>query len=72
MRKIQRGSDEDTAILVSFSNQRHIPLRYRAKLIQKTQRYFLEEKPKVYGVYFSYGDDFVVDGIKFDQRKMFQ
>ena len=72
LKKIQRGSDENTAILVSFSNQRHIPLRYRAKLIQRTQKYFLEENPKVYGVYFSYGDDFVVDGIKFDQRQMFQ
>lgn len=70
LKKINRSSDENTAILVSFSSFRHIPLRYRTKLIQKTQKYFLRENPKIYGVYYSYGDDFIVDGIKFDQRKL--
>jgi hypothetical protein len=64
LKKVERGYGKDTAILVSFSNSRHIPLRYRAKLIEKTERYLLVEKPEIYGVYYSYGDDFVVDGIK--------
>jgi hypothetical protein len=66
--KIERGYGKDTAILVSFSNFRHIPLRYRAKLIERTER-LLAEKPEIYGVYYSYGDDFVVDGVKVERRR---
>lgn len=64
LKKIERGYDKDTAILVSFSSFRHIPLSYRAKLLERTEEYLLVEKPQIYGVYYSYGDDFVVDGVK--------
>jgi hypothetical protein len=64
LKKIEHGYDEDTAILVSFSNFRHIPLRYRAQLLERTERHLLVERPHIYGVYYSYGDDFVVDGLK--------
>lgn len=69
LKKIERGYDKNTAILVSFSNFRHIPLRYRAKLLEKTERYLLVEKAQIYGVYYSYGDDFVVDGVKVERRR---
>lgn len=69
MKKIERGYGKDTAILVSFSNFRHISLRHRAELIERTKRYLLQEKPEIHGVYYSYGDDFVVDGVKVEQRK---
>ena len=69
LKKIEHGYDKDTAILVSFSNFRHIPLRYRAKLLERTERHLLVEKPEIYGVYYSYGDDFVVDGIKVERRR---
>lgn len=68
-KKIEHGYDKDTAILVSFSNFRHIPLHYRAKLLERTERYLLVEKPQIYGVYYSYGDDFVVDGVKVERRR---
>lgn len=67
--KINRCSDENTAILVSFNNFSNISLNYRAKLIQNTQKFLLKENPKVYGVYYSYRD-FLVDGIKFSNRTM--
>jgi hypothetical protein len=69
LKKVEHGYDKDTAILVSFSNFRHIPLRYRAKLIERTERHLLVEKPEIYGVYYSYGDDFVVDGVKVKRRR---
>jgi len=69
LKKIEHGYDKGTAILVSFSNFRHIPLRYRAKLLERTERYLLVEKPEIYGVYYSYGDDFVVDGVKVERRR---
>lgn len=68
-KKIKRGYDKDTAILVSFSNFRHISLRYRTELVERTERYLLQEKPEIYGVYYSYGDDFVVDGVKVQRRR---
>lgn len=68
LKKMERGYGKDTAILVSFSNFRHIPLRYRAKLIERTERHLLIEKPQIYGVYYSYDDDFVVDGVKVERR----
>jgi hypothetical protein len=68
LKKIEHGYDENTAILVSFSNFRHIPLRYRAQLVERTEKYLLREKPNIYGVYYSYGDDFVVDGAKVMRR----
>jgi hypothetical protein len=64
LKKIEGGYGKDTAILVSLSNFRHIPLRYRAKLMERTEKYLRVEKPEIYGVYYSYGDDFVVDGVK--------
>lgn len=69
LKKIERGYGKNTAILVSFSNFRHIPLRYRAELMERTERYLLIEKPEIYGVYYSYGDDFVVDGAKVQRRR---
>ena len=69
LKKVEHSYDEDTAILVSFSSFRHIPLRYRAKLIEKTERHFLVEKPQIHGVSYSYGDDFVVDGVKVKRRR---
>jgi hypothetical protein len=63
-KKIERGYDKETAILVNFSNFRHITLRHRSELIERTEEYLLQEKPEIYGVYYSYGDDFVVDGVK--------
>jgi hypothetical protein len=68
LKKVEHGYDRETAILVSFSNLRHISLRYRAKLMERTERYLLVEKPEIYGVYYSYGDDFVVDGAKVQRR----
>ncbi len=69
LKKIERVYDKDTAILVSFGSFRHIPLSYRAELIERTEKYFLKENPQIYGVYYCYGDDFVVDGVKFERRK---
>ena len=68
LKKIEGGYGKGTAILVSFSNFRHIPLRYRAKLMERTERYLRVEKPEIYGVYYSYGDDFVAEGIKVERR----
>jgi hypothetical protein len=69
VKKIERGYGEDTAILVSFSSFRHIPLRYRAELLERTERYLRQEKPQIYGVYYSYGDDFVTDGLEVERRR---
>jgi hypothetical protein len=69
VKKIERGYGKDTAILVSFSSFRHIPLRNRAELLERTKRYLLQEKPEIYGVYYSYGDDFVVDGVKVERPR---
>jgi hypothetical protein len=64
LKKLEHGYDRDTAILISFGNFAHIPFRYRAKLIDRTEKHIRSEKPDVYGVYYCYWDDFVVDGIK--------
>ena len=69
LKKIERGYDKDTAILVSFGNLRHIPLIYRAKLIERTEKHLLVVKPDTFGVYYSYGDNFVVDGVRAGQRR---
>jgi hypothetical protein len=68
LKKVGRGYDEDTAILVSFGDFGHIPFSYRAELMKMTEKHIRSEKPQIYGAYYCYWDDFVVDGIKVTRR----
>jgi hypothetical protein len=62
--KAKQCYGQETAILVNFSDYVELPLRHRAKLLEKTQKYLIREKPKIYGVYYSYGSSMNVDSVK--------
>lgn len=66
--RIDKLRAQNTAILVHLNVPMYgsLPLENRAELIRRTQAYLHSEKPDVYGIYYCYADDFVVDGIQFD------
>lgn len=54
----------DTAILVNLDTHRPLALESRADLIRRTFLHIQEEKPEIYGVFYCYAGEFVVDGVR--------
>lgn len=63
LKKVNKGYDADTGILISLDTYRPVPLEYRAKLAKMTQQHILREKPNIYGAYYCYLREYVVDGV---------
>lgn len=56
--------DKNTAILVHLDTSWRLPIESRGRLLRKTQNHFSEKHPNIYGVYYCYNYDYVVDGIR--------
>lgn len=54
----------ETAILVRLDTHRSVSLDSRADLIRKTENHLLQATARVYGVYYFYARDFIIDGIR--------
>jgi hypothetical protein len=64
-RKIESGRyDEDTTILVFFTEFRAIDPNHRARLALRTNRYLLELQANVPGVYYCYTADYSIDSVR--------
>ncbi len=68
--KVRHGYDVNTAILVYMNSlpSRSISIHMRSKLIQRVQSYLITERPDIYGAYFCYGYDYLIDGIRSELR----
>jgi hypothetical protein len=56
--------DKDTAVLVRVDSHRRLPIESRAELVNRTHRYLMEHHPSIYGVYYCYVGDFIIDEVK--------
>ena len=56
--------DRNTAILVYLDTPLRLPVDARSNLLQRTQEHLSDQHPKVYGVYYCYNSDYVIDGIR--------
>jgi hypothetical protein len=56
--------DKDTAILVHLDTSWRLPMEFRSSLLRKIRDHLSKERSNVYGVYYCYNYDYVVDGIR--------
>ena len=55
---------EDTALLVNIDTYRNFGMRRRAELVTRTFKYLRDKEPKIYGVFYCYKKDFIIDEVK--------
>jgi hypothetical protein len=57
-------SDRNTAIVVYLDTPLRLPVDARSNLLRRTREHLSNQRPKVYGVYYCYKSDYVIDGIR--------
>jgi hypothetical protein len=67
--KIDHGYDGDTAILIWLDTYRPLPLYSRAELVQRTRQHILKERPSIFGAFYGYNGEYVVDGVRISRSK---
>jgi hypothetical protein len=55
---------EDTAVLVNIDTYRSFGMRGRTDLVTKTFKYLRDREPKIYGVFYCYKNNFIIDEVK--------
>jgi hypothetical protein len=64
LRKLGMGYGPEVAVLVYVDTPRPVSLEARAELIHRTNWHLLQKQTNIYGVYYCYAAEFVVDGIR--------
>ncbi len=63
-KKVAKGYDKNTAILVRLDLYRPLSLDGRAQLIRETRLYLDQDNPEIYAVYYCDVNRFIVDEVK--------